>query len=217
MPTIEDELWERIVRRHLPAGPEAKLDKKQQQDLSIRIQHWVAEGIQHHLSQLTAPQILKEWPIQWEGKKNFLGAVRWQEVDVWIASESAGLVLAVDPKHFQSKDSVGKNWKNGHNDLIAFASNLHERFPTCAVGGVIALPEWAGTPSILRQMHGICSRSIPRERPLNAYNKFEGFALAIYDANGALTWPFDPDSSLKPAAAFRTLAEKVFTRAIAIL
>ena len=217
MPTIEDQLWKKIAQPHLPAGPDAKLDKKQQQDLSVLIQHWVADCIQHYLTQLIEPKILKDWSIVWRGKKNFMGAVRWQEVDVWIANPDAGLVLACDPKHLQSRDSLGKNWKNTHNDLVAFSSNLHERFPLCAVGGVIAYPEWAGSPTILEQMHGICSRSIPRDKPLNAYGKFEGFALVIYDSKGLLTWPFAPDSPLKPAFAFEALAEKVYSRTVAIL
>jgi hypothetical protein len=146
-----------------------------------------------------------------------MGAVRKQEVDVWIAHPDAGLVLACDPKHLQSKDSLGKNWKNTHNDLVAFASNLHERFPLCAVGGVIAYPEWAGTPSVLQQMHGICCRSIPRDRPLNAYGKFEGFALVVYGGEGELTWPFENSSPLRPSFAFKALAEKVYSRTIAIL
>src|SRR6266508_714039 len=33
MPTVEDQLWRKIIKPHLPAGPNAKLDKKQQQDL----------------------------------------------------------------------------------------------------------------------------------------------------------------------------------------
>jgi hypothetical protein len=159
---------------------------------------------------------LKDWQIVWKGKKNFLGGVRWQEVDVWVAKPETGLVLAVDPKHFQSKDSLGKNWKNGHNDLVAFATNLHERFPLCAVGGVIAFPEWAATKETLDQMHGICSRSIPRERALNAYGKFEGFALVTYNASGNLVWPFPTNSPLRPSAAFSSLAEKIFSRTIAI-
>jgi len=66
-------------------------------------------------------------------------------------------------------------------------------------------------------MHGICSRSIPRDRPLNAYGKFERFALVIYNAKGELIWPFEEDSNLKPGAAFQTLAEKVYSRTIAIV
>jgi hypothetical protein len=217
MPTIEDHLWLEIVKPTLPTIPAAALDKKQQQDLTVILQRWVASCITHHLSNLSDDGTLKNWPVNWKGKRNFLGATRWQEVDVWIANEDAGLVLAVDPKHFQSRDSLGKNWKNGMNDLIAFATNLHERFPLCVVGGVIAFPKAAGSENILAQMHGICSRSIPRDKPTNAHGKFEGFALVIYDANGNLFWPFGQDSALKPSAAFKTLAEKVFTRTIAIV
>jgi len=212
-----DKLWKQFVKPHVPDRTDAKLDKKQQQDLTVILQQWVANCIQHHLEQLADPRLLKHWKITWKGKRNFLGAVRWQEVDVWMADEDAGLVLAVDPKHFQSKDSVGKNWKNGHNDLVAFASNLHERFPMCAVGGVIALPEWASTAAILDQMHSICIRSIPREKPSNAYGKFEGFALVVYNLEGDLIWPFKQDSPLKPSAAFASLAEKVVTRTISVI
>jgi hypothetical protein len=103
------------------------------------------------------------------------------------------------------------------NDLVAFATNLHERFPLCAIGGVICFPEWAATPRDLKQMHSICGRSVPRERPLNAYGKFEGFALAVYDAGGNLFWPFKPDSPLHPGAAFAALANAVYQRTVALL
>lgn len=76
---------------------------------------------------------------------------------------------------------------------------------------------WAATLQDLKQMHSICGRSIPRERPLNAYGKFEGFALAVYDAAGKLVWPFKPDSPLKPSAAFGALANAVYQRTIALL
>ena len=212
-----DELWGNLVKPHLPHRTDAKLDKKQQQDLTVILQEWVASCIQHRLQQSAPPELLKHWKMFWKGKRSFLGAVRWQEVDVWMADEEAGLVLAVDPKHFQSKDSLGKNWKNGHNDLVAFASNLHERFPMCAIGGVIALPEWASTASILEQMHSICIRSIPRERPSNAYGKFEGFALVVYNLEGDLIWPFKRESPLKPSAAFTSLADKLVTRTISVI
>jgi len=212
-----DKLWNELVKPRVPDRADAKLDKKEQQDLTVILQQWVASCIQYELEQLADPNLLKHWEIIWKGKRSFMGAVRWQEVDVWMADEDAGLVLAVDPKHFQSKDSLGKNWKNGHNDLVAFASNLHERFPMCAVGGVIALPEWASTTAILSQMHSICFRSITREKPSNAYGKFEGFALVVYNLDGDLIWPFKQDSPLKPCAAFKSLAEKLIARTISVI
>jgi hypothetical protein len=225
MVTIEDKLWAEIVKGYLVAGPTASLPKAEQQALAVALQEWTARCIAAHLQETLAEQersdlkshVQKEtWQLHHKGK-DFLGAVRWQEVDVWLTNPEAGLVLAVDPKHFQSQDSLKKNWKNGHNDLVAFATNLHERFPLCAIGGVIAFPEWAAAPQNLKQMHSICGRSIPRERPLNAYGKFEGFALAVYDAKGNLTWPFKPDSPLKPSAAFAALANAVYQRTVALL
>lgn len=230
MGTIEDKLWAEIVKSYLVASPDASLPKAEQQALASALQQWTARCIASHLQTILEQQerndldrhIQKEtWQIHHKGK-DFLGAVRWQEVDVWMANAEAGLVLAVDPKHFQSQDSLKKNWKNGHNDLVALATNLHERFPLCAVGGVIAFPEWAATPQDLKQMHSICGQSIPRERPLNAYGKFEGFALAIYDvgrtnSGGSLIWPFRQDSSLKPETAFAALANAIYLRTVALL
>ncbi len=223
MATIEDTLWTNIVKKYVVA--DQALPKAAQQELASVLQEWAAHCIASHLEAIIEQQqrddlmsrIKQEkWQIHHKGK-DFLGAVRWQEVDVWLTNNEAGLVLAVDPKHFQSQDSLKKNWKNGHNDLVAFATNLHERFPLCAVGGVIAFPEWAASPQDLRQIHSICERSIPRERPLNAYGKFEGFGLALYKTGGELVWPFNDDSPLKPSAAFASLANAVYQRTTALL
>lgn len=225
MAAIEDELWLRLVKPHLAASPTAAIAKAEQQALAAVLQEWVACCISHHLTALLKKHAEKtalarmggsNWQIHHKGK-DFLGAVRWQEVDVWLANPEAGLVLAVDPKHFQSRKSLDKNWKNGHNDLVAFATNLHERFPECAVGGVLAFPDWAVSEKQLKQMHIICSRSIPRERPLNAYGKFEGFGVAVYDSGANLVWPFPPDSAIRPEKAFQSLAQAVYARTMASL
>ena len=152
MDTVEIRLWKEIVSSHLAESPEAGLTKAKQQALAIALQQWTASCITKHLENIVEGQaeilpknIKKEgWRINHNGR-NFLGAIRWQEVDVWMSNDEGGLILAVDPKHFQSKDSLNKNWKNGHNDLTAFSTNLHERFPMCVVGGVISFPEWAAT------------------------------------------------------------------------
>ncbi len=225
MATIEEKLWPSLVKKSLVPRPDANLSKAQQQTLASALQEWTANCITLHLRKLLRNQLRndllesvhkEEWQIHHRGK-DFIGGVRWQEVDVWLTNEKSGLVLAVDPKHFQSQDSLKKNWKNGHNDLVAFATNLHERFPMCAVGGLIAFPAWAATSQDLKQMYGICSRSIPRERPLNAYGKFEGFALAIYDERANLIWPFKKEISLKPVTAFAALANAIYQRTIGLL
>ncbi len=223
MDMLEKNFWKEIVNRHL-VGPEESIPKAKQQALAIALQQWTAACIDKHLEEIIgreAEELLKQvkgkaWKINYMGR-SFLGAIRWQEVDVWLSNDDAGLILAVDPKHFQSKDSLNKNWKNGHNDLTAFATNLHERFPMCVVGGVISFPERTASESVLKQMNNICSRSIPRERPLNAYGKFEGFGLAIYDDKFNLVWPSKLNEALKPTSAFKALANMVFVRTIALL
>ncbi|HET6515491.1 MAG TPA: hypothetical protein VFG09_10060 [Thermodesulfovibrionales bacterium] len=224
MDTAEKALWKDIVSRHVAETPEVGLTKAKQQALALALQQWTAVCITKHLEDIIGNQteeLLKhvkkdKWHIHHQGK-TFLGAIRWQEVDVWMTNDEAGLVLAVDPKHFQSKDSLNKNWKNGHNDLTAFATNLHERFPMCVIGGVISFPEWAAAAATLKQMSSICSRSIPRERPLNAYGKFEGFGLAVYDRKYNLVWPPTLADSLRPTNAFKSLANAIFTRTMALL
>ena len=213
MPPIEIEIWDQEVRNLLPENPDAPFSKKQQQDLASVLQKWAAKCIESRLRQISPED---EHEIHFRGKQ-FLGGIRKQEVDVWIWDEHAGLILAVDPKHFQSQDSFRKNWQNGLNDLMAFSTNLHERFPMAATGGVITFPEWAASESDRRKIHEICKRSVPREKPLNAYGKFEGFALAIYSKDKDLIWPYPERSPLRPETAFSNLASVVYDRAITLL
>lgn len=131
MGTVED-LWRQIVAQHLPKGPKTTLSKKQQQALAVALQNWAADcvkaGLEYILQNEQRDDLHKhiqkvQWEINYRGK-DFLGAVRIQEVDVWLTNPEAGLVLAIDPKHFQSADSLGKNWKNGHND----AGSLRDQY-----------------------------------------------------------------------------------------
>jgi len=225
--TIESNSWDSIVKDLLPQDPTESLSKKQQQGLADALQEWAAHCITLRLYEILHDKDLddtaayvrarEEWQIHHKGRL-LLGALRRQEVDDWLSNPEAGLVLAVDPKHFQSQDSLRKNWKNGLNDLVAFATNFHERFPLCAVGGVISFPEWAAASRDLQQMYSICSRVISREKASNAHGKFEGFALAVYNIEGKLIWPFsEPESPLKPEVAFTALANAVYIRTISLL
>jgi len=219
--------WNQIVKSKLPSSKGTALTKAQQQAVAVSLQEWSSVCIRMYLDQILSSEgrtdlnrkVEKvEWQINYKGK-DFLGAVRVQEIDVWVTNLKSGLVLAVDPKHFQSSSSLDKNWKNGHNDLVAFSSNIHERFPLCAVGAIISFPEWASSPTTLKQMHSICGRSVPRERTLDSFSKFEGFGIAIYDASSELIWPssFHQDSHLKPSYAFESLAKALYSRTIALL
>lgn len=217
MATIEETLWEQLVKPKLPQGSDAAFPKAQQQALANALQKWTAQCILTRLNEMASnPKLYRnpDWQIHAHGRE-FLGAIRRQQVDVWLANPMCGLALAADPKHFQSRDSLKKNWKNGHNDLVAFASNFHERFPLCVIAGVIAYPEYAAVPTDLKQMESICGRSIPREKPTNAYGKFEAFALVVYDGNGDIVFPFQ-NELLKPSNAFAALSEKLLTRTIAL-
>jgi len=213
MGPIESEYWDKLVRHHLPESETAPFAKKEQQGLANSLQKWTAHCIAYHLQEIVPEG---KWKIEHQGKK-FLGAMRNQEVDVWIWDERAGLILAADPKHFQSQDSFRKNWQNGLNDLVAFSTNMHERFPMCAVAGVIAFPEWAAVESDRKKIYNICQRSVSREKPLNAYGKFEAFTLVIYNRANELFWPFGKDSPLHPSQAFAHLASVIFERTLSLL
>jgi len=226
MATIEG-LWNQNLKGKLPRSEGDSLTKAQQQAVAVLLQEWSSLCIKMYLDKILRSEnrtdLQKEvekvrWQINYKGK-DFLGAVRVQEIDVWLTNPESGLVLAVDPKHFQSSSSLDKNWKNGHNDLVAFSSNMHERFPLCAVGAIISFPEWTASSTTLKQMHSICGRSVPRERTQDCFGKFEGFGLAVYDSSGSLIWPssFKEDSHLRPSHAFESLAEALYVRTIALL
>ena len=227
MTTIEDQVWEAVVAGLLPKAVTDSLTKKDQQALADALQEWAAKCIWQRLYDVLDAEGRddvkrylagkEEWAIHHKGKA-FLGAIRWQEVDDWLSNPEAGLVLAVDPKHFQSQGSLRKNWKNGLNDLVAFATNLHERFPLCGVAGVISFPEWAATAADLKPMHSICLRVIPRQNVSDPYGKFEAFALAVYDSQSRLTWPFKQDDSpIMPGAAFSSMARTIYSRTLGLL
>ncbi len=122
MDTVERQLWNDIVSKHLAVSPEENLSKAKQQALALALQQWTAECIIKHLEAI-----------------------------------------------------VGKEAE----ELLAFATNLHERFPMCVVGGVISFPQWTAGESVLKQMNNICIEMIMRGKPL-PLDSDDSIALAAY-------------------------------------
>ena len=71
-------------------------------------------------------------------------------------------------------------------------------------------------PSITTSQYKI-ARDILAKLVMRRKTKHNGYHLAVYDSKGNLTWPFKPDSPLKPSTAFAALANAVYQRTGALL
>ncbi len=181
--------------------------------IAQKMQDWVSseinERLKAHGSNLRASG----------NAKYFSGGWRRVSVDVHIESPESGLVLALDPKHFQSLDSLGKNWKNGLNDLIALVANLHARFPLCVAGGIIGVEMSQISQEILDDMQEIIPRASGRAEPHEQEGRMEVCGLVVYSC-GAGGPKFDvavppPKSSLRVETVFDTAVNQLLERHVA--
>jgi hypothetical protein len=150
--------------------------------------------------------------------KRYAGGWRSVSVDVHIQKPEQGLILALDPKHLQSRTSVNKNWKNMLNDLVAFSGNLHSRFPSCVVGGIVAFNKSEATQDTLKEMYSIIDRVAVRQSQTEANDLMEGFAIVIYDCDRERLVPDTPPrhSKLRSDKMFERMAELVVRRYVPV-
>lgn len=73
------------------------------------------------------------------GDVTIAGGARTQRFDV--AYRPDGARIAFDNKTLNGEDSMGKNWNNMVNDLVAEATTVHHRFPDSVVAFFILVPE----------------------------------------------------------------------------
>jgi hypothetical protein len=152
-------------------------DKKTQIAIAQEMQNWAAEEINERLEAY-------HLDLHADSKGcRYTGGWRSCSVDVHINTKELGLILAVDPKHLQSKESINKNWKNMLNDLVAFAGNIHSRFPMCVVGGVVGFEKSQTDAGMLDDMFSIVSKVAVRNAPTDQYALLEGFTIVVYDCN----------------------------------
>lgn len=180
VPTVAGDFIEIACR----GGPKAP--KGVQMQISQAMQDWAAAEINVRLEGLHVDLRASSKP------KNFAGGWRAISVDVHIETEEHGLVLALDPKHLQSKESIGQNWRNTLNDLIAFAANFHSRFPMSVVGGMIGLSRAEATQDQLDEMYAILKRVAIRQKPSDDFALLEGFGLIVYDCHPRRLSPDTP-------------------------
>ena len=145
------EMLQRFIKTACRGGPKAT--KGVQQQIAQYMQDWIAAEINRRLENRGFSKLNAE-----SKGHRFCGGWRGVSVDVHVSSRELGLVLAMDPKHLQSAESIKKNWKNALNDLVAFAGNLHARFPMCVVGGIFGFERSQVSSGLLKDMYGILRR-----------------------------------------------------------
>lgn len=173
-----------FVRTACQGGKNAP--KSVQMQIQNTMQEWVAEQLRERLEAHSLSH-LKVDPK----RKSYAGGWRSVAVNVHIQSEELGLVLAVEPKHLQSNVSASKNWKNMLNDLVAFAGNIHSRFPMCVVGGVLGLSHDVGN-KVLEEMYSIVNKVAIRQTSIEPNNLLEGFGIIVYECSSPRISPAAP-------------------------
>lgn len=176
--------------------------------ISAKMQEWVASEIEERLESYNLD--LEVEPKE----KRYAGAWRSIPVDVHVSTPRLGLVLAIDPKHLQSSGSIGRNWKNMLNDIIAFGGNLHGRFPMCVVGAVVGFNAEEIDEDTLADMYSIIGKVAVRESPSEQSALLEGLAIIAYECEPPRISPTipPPQSPFRYSATFDKMAKLIVQR-----
>ena len=197
---------QRFIETACRAGTSAS--KKDQMEIVRIMQDWVGTEINNRLEAYG----LK---IRAESKeRRYRGGWRSVKVDVHIGTRELGLILAVDPKHLRSRQSIRKNWKNMLNDLVAFSANFHSRFPMCVVGGVLGFEKSQATQEMLDVIYSIFNHVAIRKQASDQHDLLEAFGLAIYECNPPRLSPNTPPPRhpLRCEQAFDRIVELLIQR-----
>ena len=184
--------------------------KKVQMQVVRSMQDWVSEEINRRLE-------AHGLEIRTKSREHrFIGGWRSVGVDVHIGTREMGLILAVDPKHLRSMQSIRKNWKNMLNDLVAFSANFHSRFPMCVVGGVLGFEKSQATQEMLNEIYSILSHVAIRQKASDQHDLLEAFGLAVYECEPPRLSPSipPPRHPLRCERAFDRIVELLIQRYI---
>lgn len=129
-------------------------------------------------------------------ERRIAGGLGDKKVDVTVATEHAGLVLAISVKTISWRDSktrnFQKNLQNRKADLVFEVTTLHKRFPYAVVGGLVLLYEDAERDNELEgrenstristysRAHQLLKIFNHRQGTRNEDSKFEYLALGLY-------------------------------------
>ncbi len=124
-------------------------------------------------------------------EKYFLGGFGRKKLDVSIADEQDGLLLAVSIKTITTRDNrthnYNKNFKNRFGDLCAEATSVHMRSPYTVMCGLFAMPASAAFDATSRR-NATAQRAIKYLRSISGRisheqspEKFESLAFVLFD------------------------------------
>lgn len=136
-------------------------------------------------------------------EKQFEGGLGSKKVDVSLSDDAHGLLLGVSIKSINFPP-FRKNLRNRAGDLCTECITLHMRFPYAVVVGLFVMPaeaaENGASPSgrgrgrhstmeaACRVFRGLSGRADPD----GSMEKFEHFALLLYEPGGRNAWLMEP-------------------------
>lgn len=127
-------------------------------------------------------------------EKYFLGGFGRKKLDVSLAHEQDGLLLAVSVKTITSRDArtrnYNKNFKNRFGDLCAEATSVHMRSPYTVMCGIFAMPAAAAfddtskrrstASRAMKYLRSISGRVSHEQSP----ERFEYLVFALFEPSG---------------------------------
>jgi len=176
----------------IPADSAARAEKKTYSELLSReLAFEVSEILApRHVFRSVSPRRGVDGP-----EKYFLGGFGKKKIDVSIADEQSGLLLAVSIKTITSRDTrtknYNKNFKNRFGDLCAESTSVHMRSPYTVMSGLFAMPTAAAydgtdrrTSTAHRAMRYLRSISGRTAHELS-FERFESLTFMLFDPAGS--------------------------------
>jgi hypothetical protein len=150
------------------------------------------------------------------GERRMAGGIGAKKVDVSLAREDMGLVLAVSMKGIYFPDATllrskgkayfAKNLVNRKGDMLAEATTLHKRFPYAVLGGIFLFDERAATDSLAgkstyARAHDALVAFAGRQDHAGADERIEALALGLISSAGKvrLAWVGHRESEITVA------------------
>lgn len=130
------------------------------------------------------------------GERRIAGGLGDKKVDVSLATERGGLILAISIKTISFPDektnNYQKNLQNRKADLVFEVTTLHKRFPYAGVGGLFFFYEEARKDhlgkariSTFERAHQVLKVFDRRSGHRNEESKFERLVIGLYGAQPA--------------------------------
>lgn len=150
------------------------------------------------------------------GERRMAGGIGAKKVDVSLARDDMGLVLAVSMKGIYFPDATvlrdkgkvyfAKNLVNRKGDMLAEATTLHKRFPYAVLGGIFLFDERAAKDSIAgrstyARAHDALAAFSGRRDHADADERIEALALGLIspDHRVRLAWVGQDDREITVA------------------